>query len=354
MSLGERFRDHLRRDVPLAGLTTLGVGGPARLLLESRSAEETAKAVAEADARGVPLLLLGSGSNLLVGDQGWDGLVLRSVDRGGGETVDEDGSVRLRFGAGHDWDELVARAVASGWSGIEALSGIPGSLGAAPVQNIGAYGQELVEVVEAVEVYDRERGERRSLAAAECGFAYRHSLFKETERYVLLSVSLRLRRDPLSAPLRYAELAGALDLPLGARAPLAEVRAAVLGLRRRKGMVLDADDPDTRSAGSFFMNPVLDAETAAALPVAAPRWPQADGRVKTSAAWLIEQAGFGKGYSGGRAHVSVSTKHTLALTNRGGATAGELIDLAREVRAGVQARFGLCLVPEPRLVNDAI
>ncbi len=354
MSLSERFGDGLRHDVPLAGLTTLGVGGPARLLIESRDADEAAAAVAEADAQGLPLLLLGSGSNLLVGDGGWDGLVLRSVDREGSETMDEEGLVQLRFGAGLGWDELVARAVASGWSGIEALSGIPGSLGAAPVQNIGAYGQELVEVVEEVEVYDRERRERRTLAAAECGFAYRHSLFKETERYVLLSVCLRLRRDPLSAPIRYAELAGMLDLPLGARAPLAEVREAVLGLRRRKGMVLDASDPDTRSAGSFFMNPVLDAAAAAALPVGAPRWPQADGRVKTSAAWLIEQAGFGRGYSGGRAHVSLSTKHTLALTNRGGATASELIDLAREVRAGVQARFGLGLVPEPRLVNDAI
>jgi UDP-N-acetylmuramate dehydrogenase len=256
--------------------------------------------------------------------------------------------------AGEPWDPFVARAVEAGWVGVEALSGIPGSVGATPIQNVGAYGQEVAETVASVRCWDREERRVRTFAAADCGFGYRTSRFKaEPGRYVVVSVTFQLRLGDLGAAVRYAELARTLGVAQGERAPLAEVREAVLRLRGGKGMVLDEADHDTWSAGSFFTNPFLDAEQAAALPAEAPRWPEADGsRVKTSAAWLIEHSGFTKGYGNDR--VSLSTKHTLALTNRGGATTADLLDLAREIQEGVRERFGVRLVNEPVLVGCSL
>jgi UDP-N-acetylmuramate dehydrogenase len=260
----------------------------------------------------------------------------------------------LTVEAGETWDDVVAEAVAAGWSGLECLSGVPGSAGATPIQNVGAYGQEVAETITAVRAYDRRTDEVVTLSAADCGFAYRTSIFKHNERWIVLSVDFRLARSPESQPVRYAELARALDVPPGTRAPLAEVREAVLTLRAGKGMVLDPDDPDTYSVGSFFTNPVLDAAAFEALSERAgspPAWPGPDGVVKVSAAWLIERAGFTKGYAG--RGVAISSKHTLALTNRGGTTAA-LLDLAREIRDGVRDRFGVSLHPEPVLVGCSL
>ena len=335
-------------DVPLAGLTTLRLGGPARRLVEAGTEADILLTVAGCDARGEPLLLLGGGSNLVVGDEGFDGTVLRIASRGIDIRYDETTAL-VRVAAGEPWDPLVARTLDACLIGMEALSGIPGLTGATPVQNVGAYGQEVAQTVEEVRVWDREHGEVRIFANADCQFRYRHSRFKGTERYVVLEVAFRLERGTLGAGVRYAELARALGVAVGDRAPLAEVREAVLRLRRSKGMVVGPGDPDTWSAGSFFTNPVLDAAQAAALPEDAPRFPEGNGRVKTSAAWLIEHAGFSKGYGHGPARLS--TKHTLALTNRGAATAADLLGLAREIRDGVRACYGVELVNEPVLVG---
>jgi UDP-N-acetylmuramate dehydrogenase len=252
--------------------------------------------------------------------------------------------------AGEDWERLVARTVEEEWIGLEALSGIPGSTGASPIQNIGAYGADVSQTIATVATYDRQSGQRTTFAAVDCGFGYRTSRFKgEPGRYLILSVTFQLRLGSMSAPIRYAELARVLGVELGARVPATDVRRAVLRLRRGKGMVLDDDDPDTWSAGSFFTNPILEPKQAALLPPEAPRFSQPDGRVKTSAAWLIEHAGFGKGYGAGEA--TLSTKHTLALTNRGHARAADLLALARQVRRGVDSTFGITLTPEPLLVN---
>jgi UDP-N-acetylmuramate dehydrogenase len=317
----------------LAGLTTLRLGGPAGSLVEARTESEVVEA-----ARGASLILAG-GSNVVIADEGVPGTVARIVTRG----VERSGG-RLTVAAGEEWDPLVAMCVAEGLQGFECLSGIPGSVGATPIQNVGAYGQEVSETVESVRVFDRETGRVEEMTPAECGFVYRGSVFKYHDRRVVLSVTFRLNESPVSGPLRYAELARTLDVPIGGSAPLADVREAVLGLRRRKGMVIDPADPDTVSAGSFFTNPILDSA-----PEGAPAWPEPDGRVKTSAAWLIEQAGFHKGYGNGRA--AISTKHTLALVNRGGATTAELMALAHEIADGVQERFGVALHPEPVLVG---
>jgi UDP-N-acetylmuramate dehydrogenase len=267
-------------------------------------------------------------------------------------------TVTVRVEAGEPWDGVVAAAVDAGWSGIECLSGIPGSAGATPIQNVGAYGQEVAETITAVRVYDRLTGQRRAMAPEECGFAYRNSVFKHSDRWVVLSVDFRLLRTPRSAPVRYAELGRALGVPIGERVPLADARAAVLALRAGKGMVIDPTDPDTRSVGSFFTNPVLDAGAYAALRTRTgdlgepPSWPSPDGVVKISAAWLIDKAGFTKGYGPGP--VAISSKHTLALTHRGGGSTTALLDLAREIRDGVRDRFGVALHPEPILVNCAL
>jgi UDP-N-acetylmuramate dehydrogenase len=261
----------------------------------------------------------------------------------------------LRVQSGEPWDPLVARAVAEGLQGFECLSGIPGSTGATPIQNVGAYGQDVAETVTWVRVLDRVTGEIATVPAAACGFDYRRSAFKGDDRRVVLEVAFRMREQGTSGPLRYAELARALDVPVGGTAPLADVREAVLALRRGKGMVLDPADPDSVSAGSFFTNPILTPAAFAALQARAaappPAFPEPDGRIKTSAAWLIGHAGFQRGETRGR--VGISGKHTLALVNRGGASTEELVALAREIAARVAERFGVALVPEPVFVGHA-
>ncbi|GAA0231027.1 UDP-N-acetylmuramate dehydrogenase [Cryptosporangium japonicum] len=339
-------------DPSLAPLTTIGLGGPAATLVTAADASEIAEAVRLADATGRPLLVLAGGSNVVIADEGFAGTVV--LVRSDGVVATRRGEdIELTVQAGHDWDALVEQSVVEGWSGLECLSGIPGSTGATPIQNVGAYGAEVSDVLIDVTAYDRVQDEIVQLSAAECEFGYRHSTFKQTERYVVLSVRFRLRPSLESRPLRYGELTRVLGVPAGAAAPLGDVRDAVLGLRRGKGMVLDPDDPDTRSVGSFFTNPVLDPDVFAdleiRLPEAPPRWDAPDGRVKTSAAWLIERAGFRRGY--GRDGVGISTKHTLALTNRGDGTTAALLDLAEEIVAGVQGAYGVTLVPEPRLVG---
>jgi UDP-N-acetylmuramate dehydrogenase len=338
-------------DGRLADHTTLRLGGPGADWLRVTDEASLIAAVADADAAGRPVLLLGGGSNLVVADEGFPGLVVEIATAGVEQEGDACGGAFVTVAAGESWDALVARAVTEGWVGVEALSGIPGSVGATPIQNVGAYGQEVAETVARVRTWDRVDRAVRTFANGDCGFGYRTSRFKaEPSRHVVLSVSFQLRFGDLGAPVGYAELARTLGVEVGRRAPLAEVREAVLGLRAGKGMVLDAADPDTWSAGSFFTNPFVAPDE---LPDGAPRWPQPDGRVKTSAAWLIEHAGFGKGYGLDRSHgrVSLSTKHTLALTNRGGATTAELLALAAEVRDGVCGKFGITLVNEPVLVG---
>jgi len=339
-----------QRDVPLAGLTTLRLGGPARRVLTATTDEEVVDAVRSADAAGEPLLVLGGGSNLVAPDEGFDGTVLRVSTHGLSEAPQAEHALLVE--AGVDWDHVVALAVQEGYAGIEALSGIPGQVGAAPIQNIGAYGQDLAQTVAWVRALDRTTGDVVVLDNEACRFTYRHSVFKGTDRYVVLAVALALEHSRDGAPVRYAELARRLGVEVGDRVPAVDVRAAVLELRRGKGMVLDPDDHDTWSAGSFFTNPVLSAEDAARLvPDDAPRWPEGDG-VKASAAWLIERSGFAKGYGPGT--VTLSTKHPLALTNRGGATAADLLALAREVRDGVRDRFGITLENEPVILGATL
>jgi len=373
----------------LADLTTLRLGGPAARYVEADSEDALVAAVRAADASGEPLLVLGGGSNVVVGDDGFPGTVVRDVRSG--ITVEGDigtcGGASLRVPAGTPWEDVVERCVTEGWVGVEALTGIPGSTGATPVQNVGAYGQEVAGVVSTVRVWDREQARVRTLAFGELGFGYRTSLLKRslrsddgagsdapagasrwapTPRYVVLEVGFQLRLGTLSAPIAYPELAALLDVPVGRRAPLTEVRDAVRRLRARKGMLVDAADPDTWSAGSFFTNPVLPMDLADTLPDGAPRYPVRSPQpesttgpslgaidpslVKTSAAWLIEHAGFGRGY-GLPGPVSLSTKHALALTNRGHGTTADLLALARRVRDGVRDRFGVTLEPEPVLVG---
>jgi UDP-N-acetylmuramate dehydrogenase len=334
----------------LADLTTLRLGGPARRLVHATTEQALLDAVRGADRSGTPVLLLAGGSNLVVSDAGFDGTVVRIETTGTRVEADLCGGAMVTVAAGEPWDPFVEHAVARGWVGLEALSGIPGSVGATPVQNVGAYGQEVADTLASVRCWDRRDDVQRTFAAADCGFGYRTSRFKrDLQRYVVLAVTFQLRIGELSAPIRYPELARALDVEVGRRAPMAAVRAAVLSLRARKGMVLDAADPDTWSAGSFFTNPVLDADSARLLPPEAPRWQQADGTVKTSAAWLIEHSGFGKGY--GNARAALSGKHTLALTNRGAARTEDLLALAAELQRGVHQRYGLWLVNEPVLVG---
>src|SRR3954470_2871423 len=334
-------------DAPLAPLTTLRLGGPAARLQTVATEAELVDAVREADANGEPLLLLAGGSNLVIPDAGWPGVVVRIETRG----VARPAESVLEVQAGEPWDDLVGATVAEGLAGFECLSGIPGSVGATPIQNVGAYGQEVAESVRSVRVLDRVTGGVSELAPSECGFGYRTSAFKRSDRWVVLAVTFALRPGAASHPVRYAELARALEVEADATAPLDEVRAAVLALRRGKGMVIDAADPDTVSAGSFFMNPILDPDAHARIDPAPPAFPQPDGRIKTSAAWLIERAGFSKGYARGR--VAISAKHALALVNRGGATTAELLALAREIAAGVRERFGVELEPEPTIVGEA-
>jgi UDP-N-acetylmuramate dehydrogenase len=343
--------------VDLAPFTTLRLGGPARRFVAVTTAQACVDAVRAADAAAEPLLLLSGGSNLVVGDGGFDGTAVRMASTG----LHIDGEGVLHAAAGEDWDAVVAHTVSAGYGGLECLSGIPGSVGATPVQNVGAYGVELSDLLRDVDLYDRRRGEVRTVPAAELGLGYRTSVLKGTDAAVVLEIRLVLHRDGLSAPIRYPELARALEVKPGIRVPATLARDAVLGLRRAKGMVLDPADHDTWSAGSFFINPVLDAAQVAVVlerirarvgpHVPVPQYPGGPGRTKLSAAWLIERAGFSRGYRGPGGRAALSGKHTLALTNRGGACTEDLLALAREVRDGVAARFGVTLAPEPVLVS---
>jgi UDP-N-acetylmuramate dehydrogenase len=373
--------------VALSAYTTLGLGGPAGRFVEASDDGELITAVREVDRAGEPVLVLGGGSNLVVADEGFPGTVIRVASQG--ITVVEDAggdTVLVTVAAGEIWDRLVEWSVAEGLAGLECLSGIPGLSGATPIQNVGAYGQDVSETVTEVRAFDRERDGVIRLTRAECEFGYRTSMLKRaaaglaTGRFVVLSVTFRLWRAEagadraqasrgLSRPVRYAELARRLGVEVGGRVPLEEARSAVLALRRGKGMVLDAGDPDTRSAGSFFTNPIVSAAQFEELRQRAaerfgpetkvPSFPAgeappdggpAEGAVKVPAAWLIERAGFAKGYPAHGA-VRISTKHTLALTNRGGGTAADLLALAGEIRAGVRSQFGISLASEPVLVG---
>jgi UDP-N-acetylmuramate dehydrogenase len=371
----------------LAELTTLRLGGPARRMVVAESESDLVEAVRGADAAGEPVLVLAGGSNVVVADEGFPGTVVLAGTRGldvvpatwpdtdraarrslpltaGAHAASDlgaggEGRVSLEVQAGEPWDDVVALAVDEGWAGIECLSGIPGSSGATPIQNVGAYGQDVSTVIEEVRVYDRRSGAVEWLPASACGFRYRSSVFKGHERWIVLAVRFALAPGDASDPIRYPELAGRLGVEVGRTAPLGAVREAVLALRRGKGMVIDPADPDSVSAGSFFTNPILDAATFADLERRAaarlgpdarpPAYPEPDGRVKTSAAWLIERAGFGRGHGNGR--VGISSKHSLALVNRGGATTAELVALARQIAHGVREAFGVELVPEPVFVG---
>lgn len=376
----------------LADLTTLGVGGPVAEMVVTDDERELIEAVCDCDRRqgeAAELLVLGGGSNLVVSDEPFSGRVVK--DGRVSVEVEHDsvcGGINVEVTAGTSWDALVARAVEEGWVGIEALSGIPGTVGAAPVQNIGAYGREVGENLSHVRVFDRLTGQTRTMSRSDLKLGYRDSLLKRslrdvkvgggrawanTGRWVVLSVTLQMLRGDLSAPIRYGELARRLDVEVGSRAPLGDVRAAVLELRTSKGMVYSRADHDTWSAGSFFTNPILEERKAdEVLPFKAPRFPVeqpselalatpnrrppvAEGKIKTSAAWLIEQAGFSKGYSvtpGSGA--CLSSRHVLAITNRGAATSQEVVELARTVRDGVERHFGVRLDVEPVQVGVTI
>ena len=331
--------------VPLAPLTTLRLGGPAAKVVEARTEDELVHAVRACDEAGEPVLVLAGGSNVVIADVGFGGTVVRVLTRG----FDRDGAV-VDVAAGEPWDNVVAATVDDGLAGIECLSGIPGSTGATPIQNGGAYGRDVGLTISSVRVYDRQTGAVEELAAEELGFGYRTSALRYHDRRVVLRVRFQLEAAEQSGLLTYAELARAVGAE---RAPLSDVRAAVLGLRRGKGMVIDPADPDSVSAGSFFTNPILERAAFTKLEERAgerpPRFEEPDGRVKTSAAWLIERAGFHKGDVRGR--VGISTKHSLALINRGGATTAELVAFAREIADAVRERFGVGLHPEPIFVG---
>lgn len=342
-------------NAPLRSLTTLRVGGAAKRLVVAERESEILETVAEADGRGEPLLVLGGGSNLLVADEGFPGTVVQMATRGIDTSSASADRVLVTACAGEPWDDFVARMVGEGLAGVECLAGIPGLVGAVPMQNVGAYGQDVGETIVRVRTWDRAARRVVDFDRTSCRFAYRDSVFRGREDHVILAVTFELSRSQESSPIRYAELARALGVKEGARAPLAEVRETIVRLRRGKGMVLDAADHDTWSAGSFFTNPILDAMALASLrervdPGASlPEFPEPDGRTKVSAAWLIERAGFAKGHRAGNA--SISTKHALALTNRGGASAREILELARAIREGVRLRFGVVLENEPVFVG---
>lgn len=337
---------------PIAPLTTLRLGGPARRLVTAERETELVEIVREVDRRKDALLVIGGGSNLVVADSGFDGTVVRIGTRGRSVSGDE-----VTVQAGEPWDDLVGSFVDDGFAGVECLAGIPGLAGATPLQNVGAYGQDVSETLVRLRALDRERGEVVTFDRAACHFAYRNSVFRGRDRHVILDVTFRLARSRTSMPIRYAELARALAVEEGGTAPLAEVRDTILALRKKKGMVLDPSDPDTTSAGSFFTNPIIQEDELPRVQARwegapMPSWPEPNGRVKLSAGWLIERAGFKKGLTVGR--VAVSSKHALALTNRGGATTRDLVALARQIRSGVFARFGVMLENEPVFVGVSL
>jgi UDP-N-acetylmuramate dehydrogenase len=341
----------IQENIALAPLTTLGIGGPARWFVEAASESEIAEACAWARERGVPLIVLGGGSNVLVADAGFDGLALHVAIAG----IEQEGEL-LSAAAGTPWDDCVEQALAANCAGIECLAGIPGTVGGTPVQNVGAYGQEVSTIIERVRAFDRVAQEFGEFSNAECGFAYRKSRFNTTDRgqYVVTRVDYRLRQNG-SPTLTYAELkahfSGREKTP-----SLIEVADAVRGIRKSKGMLLVEGDPDCRSAGSFFKNPAVTPEVAERVKQIAAEsgvtlrvFPAEGGLVKIPAAWLIERVGFRKGYALGAA--AISSKHTLALVNRGGATAAEILALAEKIRAAVEARFGIRLEMEPEMVG---
>lgn len=328
----------------LSSMTTLRLGGPPKRLAVARSEKEIVDAVREADEKSERLFVLGGGSNVVVGDAGFDGTVLRIASRG----VDRSGD-EFTIEAGEPWDELVRTIDAAG---IECLAGIPGLTGATPMQNVGAYGQEVESTIVRVRAYDRQQKKIVELARNECGFAYRSSIFRGSDRWIITRVIFRWASsvESMSMPIRYAELAKALGIGEGERAPIKKVRDTVVALRRTKGMVLDADDPESTSAGSFFTNPIVDPEIAERL--GAPKFPGPEGKVKIPAAWLIERAGFSRGFAIGRVHVS--KKHALALVTEPGATTAELLELARTIRDGVEQKMNVRLEPEPIFVGCAL
>ncbi|HET8772339.1 MAG TPA: UDP-N-acetylmuramate dehydrogenase [Thermoanaerobaculia bacterium] len=341
----------VQENVALAPLTTIGIGGPARFFFRATTVDEVREALAWAQERGLATFVLGGGSNLLISDAGFDGVVVH-VDLRGVTVESEDEYAMVKVAAGEPWDAFVEMAVENGWAGIECLSGIPGSTGATPIQNVGAYGQDVSETIARVEALDRTIDRVVWFTNWDCRFGYRASLFKNIEpgRYVVLSVTFRLKRGG-SAAIRYPELQKYVDergVPAG---DLQGVRDAVIAIRKRKGMVLDPRDPDTRSDGSFFMNPVIpaaDYDDFARKAPEAPHYPSGDD-VKLSAAWLIEHAGFGKGFTHG--NVGLSTKHTLAVVNRGGGTAAEVVELVRMIQGRVRDAFGVDIQPEPNFVG---
>jgi len=331
--------------------TSLRVGGPAKSIVNvSTEAEIIAAIEAAGDS---PVLIIGGGSNVLISDDGFEGTVIHIANNQAESEVDACSGATLTIGAGEDWDQFVATTISRGFAGLETLSGIPGTVGAAPIQNIGAYGHEVSEFITRVRTYDRQAKAIKTFTNAECEFEYRSSHFKKNPgRYIVLSVQFQIRTGEISTPITYAELAKKLGIEVGEKAPVVQTRKAVMELRAAKGMLLNPNDKDSWSAGSFFTNPIVSSEIASALPEGAPKWPTTDGRVKTSAAWLIENSGIDKGQAHGGARIS--TKHVLALTNSGSATAEELVQLAREVRASVQEKFGITLEPEVNLVGISL
>jgi len=331
----------------LAKFTTLGVGGPAAKIILAKTEDELISAVKAADNSGEPLLILGGGSNVLISDNGFAGTVIKVETSGNSFEIDACSGGTLTVSAGTDWDEFVAFTIEKGLANLESLSGIPGTVGGSPIQNIGAYGHEVSEVIARVRTFDRKQQEVKTFTASQCGFGYRNSIFKtEANRYVILDVTFQLRLGEESLPIGYVELAKELGVEIGARVAITKVRDAVLKLRSAKGMLIGEG---IKSAGSFFMNPILDKQIADELPSDAPRWQMSDGRVKTSAAWLMEHAGVSKGDQ--IAGAQISPKHVLALSNAGDATAKDLIALAKSAQEKVWAKFGITLQTEVQLVG---
>ena len=336
----------VEQHIPLAPFTTIGIGGPARFFARVTDVDALREAIDWARERSLALFILGSGSNLLISDDGFDGLVVH-IDLPGVTVESVDAFATVRVSAGEVWDDFVSMAVLRGWAGIECLSGIPGSVGATPTQNVGAYGQEVSETVARVEVLDRHDSLVKTLTNWDCRFSYRSSLFKnyERNRYVVTAVTFRLKVGA-AASVRYPELQRFIEERGVSLDDLAGVRNAVIAIRRRKGMVLDPADPDTRSDGSFFMNPIVESSLATS---DMPAYPASEGMVKLSAAWLIEHAGFQKGFTLGNA--GLSSKHTLAVINRGGASAREVLALVELIQSRVREKFGIELQPEPSFIG---
>ena len=332
----------------LRDYTSLRVGGPAKKFVEVRNEEQIIAAIEAAGDS--PVLIIGGGTNILVADSGFEGTVIRISNNSIESEVDACSGATLTIGAGENWDKFVETTIKRGFAGLETLSGIPGTVGAAPIQNIGAYGHEVSEFITRVRTFDRQQKAIKTFTNEECKFAYRNSIFKaQPGRFIVLDVQFQIRSGEESTPILYAELAKKLEIEVGAKAPVVKTRQAVLELRASKGMLLSPQDRDSWSAGSFFTNPIVTNEVASKLPEAAPKWPTSDGLIKTSAAWLIENSGICKGDSHGGARVS--TKHVLALTNAGNATAQDIAELAAIAKKSVQDKFGITLVAEVNLVG---